>query len=121
MIDILFIVFVAIVAYNMGVSVTAWRLRDLIYKEAKSRGLVTEEEQEILEPKTSATVFKLWVEKVNDILYLYDHEKDLFICQATTIDELAKLALEYKNIKYAAVIMDDQAYAFVNGVVKTKL
>lgn len=120
MIDILIIGFIAYVFYQLGVSVTSYRLRDLIYKEAKARGLVTKQDRELFED-TSPRIFKLWVEKSQDILYLYDYDENTFVCQAKTVDELAKLALEYKNIKYAAVIMDEKPLVFVDGVVKSEV
>jgi hypothetical protein len=51
---------------------------------------------------------------------LYDKEANSFICQASTIDELARLAKEYNNIKYASV-MDEQSdaiVAFIDGKVE---
>lgn len=63
-------------------------------------------------------VFKLFIESDQGILYLYDHEKNEFVCQASTVDELAKLAKQYKNIEYAAVLHGDDALMFVNGTVK---
>ena len=118
MLDILILICVAYFFYNLGIAVTSYRLRDLIYKEAKARGLTSREDDDIFED-TDPTIFKLWVERSQDILYLYDYEENTFVCQAKTVDELAKLALEYKNIKYAAVIMDDKPLVFVDGVVKT--
>ena len=119
MLELLILVFVAWAGYNVGVSVTAWRLRDLVYKEAKARGMVSKEDQELFEPKdTKPNVSQLWIEKIHDIMYLYDKENE-FICQANTLEELAKLALKYKNIKYASVLNGDDVYAFVNGSVKS--
>lgn len=118
MLDILILICVGYFFYNLGIAVTSYRLRDLIYKEAKARGLTTKADTDLFED-TSPTIFKLWVERSQDILYLYDYDENTFVCQAKTVEELAKLALEYKNIKYAAVIMDDKPLVFVDGVVKT--
>lgn len=63
------------------------------------------------------SVFKLKTEKINDTLFLYDNT-DNFLCQGATLDELAKLAIQYKNIKYAAVMHDKRIYMFIDGVVK---
>lgn len=119
MLELLILVFVAYTAYNIGVSVTAWRLRDIIIKEAKKEGIVVDNEYNIIETEENKPkVSKLWIEKVHDILYLYDTE-DTFICQANTVEELAKLALKYKDIKYASVLNGDDVYAFINGTVKS--
>lgn len=117
MIELIILVVVAVVAYNLGITVTAWRLRELLHKEAKAQGLLTDEEQEIGDKKN--TLFKLWVEQSSDMLYLYNYENDTFVCQAKSLDELAKLALEYKNIKHAAVVVDNKAYLFIDGRVET--
>lgn len=121
MLDLLILVFVAWAAYHIGVSVTAWRLRDLVYKEAKQRGLVSKKDQELFEgeEQKKPEVHKLWAEQVKDILYLYELDKNTFICQANTVEELASLALKYKNIKYASVMLNEEVYAFVNGTAKT--
>lgn len=119
MLELLILVFVAYTAYNIGVSVTAWRLRDIIIKEAKKEGIVVDNEYNIIETEENKPkVSKLWIEKVHDILYLYDTE-DTFICQASTMEELASLALKYKDIKYASVLNGDDVYAFINGTVKS--
>lgn len=51
-------------------------------------------------------------------MYLYDIENE-FICQANSLEELAKLALKYKNIKYASVMNGDDVFAFIDGTVKS--
>lgn len=125
MLELIFVIFVAIIAYNLGVSVTAWRLRDIIYKEAKAKGLLSEEEEKLFKADISEQeknlIHKLRIDKTQDILYLYDYDNNTFVCQANTIDDLAKFALEYKNIKYAAVVMDNKAFVFANGLVKKSL
>lgn len=130
MFELVILCFGLIIGYNIGVSWTAWRLRDLIYKEAKARGMVSKDEEalfdefaEVEESKETKTpnVFKLFVEKAQNTLYLYDHEANTFVCQASTREELASLALKYKNIKYAAVIDGDETFMFIDGTVKKHL
>lgn len=119
MLELLILVFVAYTAYNIGVNVTAWRLRDIIIKEAKKEGIHVDDEFNIIDSSDEKPkVSKLWIEKIHDILYLYDTE-DTFICQASTMEELASLALKYKDIKYASVLNGDDVYAFINGTVKS--
>lgn len=62
-----------------------------------------------------ATVPRLVTEVHGDTIYLFDKEKDSFICQAKTIEELAVLAKQYKNIAGAVVIHNEKVYAFVDG------
>ena len=105
MLDILLIISLVCLGYQLGKFVTILKISDEIV-------------QNILKDKPeSATreVHKLRVEKVGSILYLYD-DKNNFICQASTLAELAKLSQQYKNIDYAAVIHNDKVFTFVNGV-----
>ena len=122
MIDLIIIAFVFYVGYNIGQMVLSWQLRDLIVKEAKKEGFKIDSEYNIIEdPDDKPNVFQLFVEKSNDILYLYDRDKNNFICQAKTMEELASLSLKYKNIKYAAVLHGNDVVAFVNGEVTLKV
>jgi hypothetical protein len=116
MLELIIIGLVFWLGYQIGMSVTAYRLRFLVYKEARRKGLLKEMDLSLEEE--IPVVNQLVVEKANNILYLYNKEDKTFICQATTLSELAKLAKQYKNIKYAAVVDGDDVYAFVNGLVK---
>lgn len=117
MLEIIILGFVFWMGYEIGISVTAWRLRHLVYKEAKRVGLLTELDKELEE---KPIVEQLYVEKANDILYLYNREDKTFVCQAQSLDELATLAKKYNNVKYAAVMIGEEIYAFVDGKVKTE-
>ena len=55
------------------------------------------------------------VEKHGDILYLFDNDSDEFICQGSSVQELAKLAKELKNVSVAAVKHGDKIFAFKDG------
>ncbi len=117
MLELIIIAFIFWLGYQVGQMVLSWQLRDIIRKEARNGGSNVDDEYNIIEDK-KPKVTKLWVEKVHNILYLYDTE-DTFICQANTIEELATLALKYKDIKYASVLNGDDIYAFINGSVKS--
>jgi sulfur relay (sulfurtransferase) DsrF/TusC family protein len=118
MLEIIILIIVAYVSYNIGIAVMSWRLRDIIIKEAKKEGIIVDNEYNILTKEIIPSVSKLRVEQVHGIFYLYDTE-NTFICQANTLEELANLALKYKNIKYASVINGNDVFAFVDGTVKT--
>lgn len=119
MIELIIIAFIFWLGYQVGQMVLSWQLRDIIVKEARKEGLRVDSEYNIIESEDEKpNVFQLFVEKSNDILYLYEREKDTFICQASTMEELASLSLKYKNIKYAAVLHGNEVVAFVNGEVK---
>jgi hypothetical protein len=116
MFELLILILVGFIGYQVGMAVTAYRLRYLIHKEARRLGLDKSDDINVLE-EADPKISQLVVEKTNDTLYLYDINHS-FICQGKTIDELAKLAKQYKNIKYAAVLHDEYTYGFVDGTVK---
>jgi len=106
MLDIIILIFVLFCGYHIGCAMTLLKLHNVIVNS-------------ILEEPTNSDVHKLKVEKIESILYLYDDENN-FICQANTLDELAKLSHQHKNINYAAVIHNDKVFTFVNGVSSAK-
>lgn len=112
-----FIIFLATIAigYQIGSVVTAYRLRRFIIQHAKQQGLDLEE---LTETTSVSNTVQLVIERENNILYLYNKE-DKFVCQGSSVNELAQLALKYKNIKYAEVLdkKENKIFAFVNGEV----
>jgi hypothetical protein len=114
MFEILILLVVFGVGFFVGETTFAYRIRHIIYKEAKMQGINIDSELE----DTTPNITKLFIEKANDILYLYDYEENTFICQAKTINELASLAQKYKNIKYAVVAQGDNMFTFIDGIVK---
>ena len=116
MFEIIILIFVFCIGFYVGETTFAWRIRHLIFKEAKERGIDIEASIDEVKPN----IAKLIIEKSNDELYLYDYEKKTFVCQGKTLDELASLAQKYKNIKYAVVAHGDDMLMFVDGVVKEK-
>ena len=117
MFELLILIVVGVIGYHIGAAVMSYQLRYLIYKEARRLGLDNSDDISVYEERDPEVV-QCIVEKANDTLYLYNRDNS-FICQGKTLDELAKLAKEYKNIKYAAVLHDEDTYGFVDGKVKT--
>ena len=103
MFEFVILVVVAVISYHVGAAVLSYQLRHLIHKEARRLGLDKSDDINVLE-EADPEVSQLIIEKTNDTLYLYDINHS-FICQGKTIDELAKLAKQYK-------------YGFVDGTVK---
>lgn len=116
MFEFLILLVVFGVGFFLGEATFIWRMRHLIYKEAKAQGINIDVEDTVEDTKLN--VAKLFIEKANDMMYLYDYEANTFVCQAKTIDELASLAQKYKNIKYAVVAHDDNMFMFIDGNVK---
>jgi hypothetical protein len=115
MLEIIILGLIFWMGYEVGMGVTAYRLRHLVFKEAKRVGLIKE-----IELEEEPIVEQLYIEKTNDTLYLYTREDKMFVCQAKSLDELATLAKKYNNIKYAAVMIGEEIYAFVDGKVKSE-
>ena len=94
------------------------KIGNIIREAADNAGIDLEEELERRKQKLANPVKKLEVEQINDILYLYERDTNDFICQANSMEDLAKLANEYKNIALATVIHDNKVFMFSHGVAK---
>lgn len=88
----------------------------IMYLGLRVRNLLNECIDEIAKEDSAGTVYKLKTELMNDTLFLYDNANN-FVCQGSTIEELAKLSKEIKNINYAAVLHGDKIVVFTNGEV----
>ena len=115
--ELLSYIIVFIAGFFIGEAVFAHRFRKIIYKIAQDKGIqITESDAEpIIE------VNKLFIEKSNNVMYLYDFDANTFVCQGNSLDELARLSNKYNNIKYALVEFDKQVVFFVDGVVKKEI
>ena len=109
MLDILFIFCLVGLGYQLGKLVTILRIQDEVVR------MVLKDTTE----ESTNQVHKLRTETIGSMLYLYDNESN-FICQANTLDELAKLSQQHNKIEYAAVIHNDKIFTFVNGVASEK-
>jgi hypothetical protein len=105
--DILLYFIIFYLGIQFGEILTTLRIRHFISKI---------ELEEIQGEETE--IKKLITEQINDVLYLYNHETKDFICQGSSIEELAKIAKEYKNINLAAVIHNEKLFLFNNGTCK---
>lgn len=115
MLELIVLGFVFWLGYQLGYSVFAFRMRDIILRAAKSQGIVIDEEKISFKP----VVYELVVEELQNTLYLYDKKENTFVCQAANLDDLAQLAKKHSNIEYAAVLYGDKVYKFVDGKVQT--
>jgi hypothetical protein len=114
--EILLILLGGFIGYFIGYSSVIWKLRQFIKDAALAQGIKVNKDFTVTEEHPDKTeVRKLEVEQVDDVLYLYDRETKDFVCQASTIDELAKACRDYKNILLATVIHDNKVFMFVNG------
>lgn len=109
MIEVICLIVGGYLGFHLGSAFVMFKLKDLILKEAARQGLdVVVLEQNIIEKQQT----KLVIEYNDNILYLYDNHTNTFICQGSTVEELAKLAKQYKNISDAAVF-DKKTNSFI--------
>jgi len=95
-----------------GTKYTLYRL----HKALEEAGVDFEEEQEKIEVK------KFFVENVNGLLYLYEHNTNKFICQGKVLTELASLSNKYDKADVACVInYDKEVVWFIDGEVRKEL
>lgn len=88
-----------------------------IYKLRKNLRSVIIIQEEVPRPN----VFKLETEEVDNTILLYDRDTNDFICQGTSLEQLAQLSREYKKIEYATVKHGDYFVAFIEGKVTEKV
>lgn len=112
---ILTIAIVFYVGFQIGTHYMAFKLRHLIIRDAISKGI----EVNTLTEFEEQTNLKLVIEYHQNSLYLFNSKDDGFVCQANTIEDLARLAKEYKNIKHAYVLdsKTNTIFTFVDGKV----
>lgn len=75
------------------------------FKKFKSAGNKEEEKQ----------VPVLNIEKHGNMFYLFNHETNTFICQGSSIDELAEKAYKYQNIQVAIIQNNKGFVKIING------
>ena len=116
--ETILLICIFIIGYVLGQIRAMMKIGNIIREAADNAGIDLEEELERRKQKLANTVKKLEVEQINDILYLYERDTNDFICQANSMEDLAKLANEYKNIALATVIHDNKVFMFSHGVAK---
>jgi hypothetical protein len=94
-----------------GTKYTIYRLR----KALEEAGVDFEEEEKV----EVIQVKKYFIEKINELLYLYEHTSNQFIGQGKSLEELAVIAKDKAEI--AGVSYNEEVVWFVDGEVKTTL
>jgi hypothetical protein len=113
-IDIIIGIFIgSVLGYFVGKTVMLFRMRHFVAKMVAAFDEVSDEPIIITEVPTLNT------QRVNETIYLY--EKSTFVCQGTSIEEVAKNFLIVRPIKIASVKHDDTEIWFVDGEVRTSL
>jgi hypothetical protein len=94
-----------------GTRYTLYRLQ----KALEEAGVDFEEKEKI----EVIQVKKYFIEKINELLYLYEHNSNQFIGQGKSLEELAVIAKDKTEI--AGVSYNEEIVWFVDGKVKTTL
>ncbi len=114
----LFIFCIFAAGFVAGKLHTYFHVAKLLRDVAEHAGIDIEREIKKLdgeEVPPEKLVYKLMVEEHGELLYLFDKETDEFICQGSSVQELAKLALERKKINLAAVLHGEKVFKFKDG------
>jgi hypothetical protein len=111
--DIINIISLIMLGYAIGSLYTTFKFMRILRNAAKETGINLDLEVEKLQKSKQVT--KLFIDKHNDTLYLYDFETNDFVCQGKSMDELVILAKKYKNIENAFVKHDNKMFVFKNG------
>lgn len=128
LLDFLFICFIFYLGYITGSSVTYFKIHRMFRKFAESLGIDIDQELAKIKNKQERNstgtvkyiVHALETEVHGDTIYLFDKEKNDFICQAKSIEECAQLAKEFKKINDAVVIHGDKVFVFNDGKIIEK-
>ena len=115
--EILIILSIFLMGYFVGEAVTLFRVRQMVRRFTKLLGYDLDEELRKAQEEENKVflVRKLETEEVNNILYLYDKDTRDFICQGSSMSELAELAKKNKNIVGAVVNHGEQVFMFADG------
>lgn len=114
----LFLFFV--LGFVVGEAYTLYKIKSVIKRTAEQFDIDVEEliEQEETDQRLrKLNVVKLQIERVGESLLLYNIDTDAFVCQANTVEELAKKCKEYNNIINAIVVDTDKILLFIDGSV----
>lgn len=119
--ELLILLIIGVLCFQAGKHWGYYTIVKLMKEVAEEQGIDLEKELGLVKDKEEAKLKKLTVPKLNveqhgDMLYLFDVENDRFICQGSSVQELAKLAKELKNVSVAAVKHGDKIFAFKDGV-----
>ena len=119
--DNLFDIFLFFVlGFVVGEAYTLYKIKTVIKRTAEQFDIDVEElieQEETNQRLRKLNVAKLQIERVGESLLLYEVDTDTFVCQANTVEELARKCKEYNNIINAVVVDTDKVLLFIDGSV----
>ena len=110
-INLLQLLLIFLAGAYFGTRYTLYRLQ----KALEEAGVDFEEEEKVEVIK----VKKYFIEKINELFYLYEYTSNKFIGQGKSLEELAVIAKDKTEI--AGVSYNEEIVWFVDGKVKTTL
>jgi len=113
---LLILVLVFMLGFKIGYGFYEFKINLLINKLTKPANVETLESN-IMSQVVVHPVASLYTEKVGESFLLFDEDTHTFVCQATTIEDLAKLCQLHNNISYATVTHNNKVLMFVDGVI----
>lgn len=119
--DNLFDIFLFFVlGFVVGEAYTLYKIKAVIRNTAEQFDIDVDElmeKHEVEQRLSKLNIAKLQIERVGESLLLYEIDTDIFVCQANTVEELAKHCKEYNNIINAIVVDADKVVLFIDGAV----
>ena len=103
-------------AFLLGAWITDKIIFYKIRKALEEAGVNFDEEEDKVEV---IKVKKCFVEKINGLLYLYEHTTNNFIGQGKSLDELAILAKDQARV--VGVSYNEEILWFIDGEVRTSI
>lgn len=108
----------------MGQIYMAYKIRENIKQVAEQHGITLQDIEESLQDLNNninvINVQSLFTESIGHSIMLYTKSGN-FLCQGSSLDELAKNAFEHSKINFAVVKHNDREMFFVEGKIKTTL
>ncbi len=112
------ILMVFALGWILGSNFTLWRLRKMLTQ-------ISSDYIDFIQKSSPNVINKdpivAETEVHENTMYLYDRQNDTFLCQGSTLEELAERLMSWHKIKVAYVTHIDQTYYFVDGKVQNKL
>lgn len=106
------IIMIFAVGWILGSNFTVFKFRREVEKLTKDIDFVSK--NDTATPK----VVVAETEVHEDVLYLYDKGNDVFLCQGSSLEDLAEKLIDWHKINYACVKHLDSVYWFIDGKVK---
>ena len=104
----------------------AYRMRKIVKKILEDNNLSLEDLDSFMDDKNKRNlkiinVPNLFTETAGNSIMLYSKDTGSFMCQATTVEDLADNLYKFNKVKFALVQHDSKEVWFVEGKVKDNL